>query len=108
MSPVLVIGGAGFIGSALVRALLPGQPVRVLDDFSTGHRHNLDGLAGVELVVGSILDRGMVGGCLDGVEVVYHLACLGVRHSIHDPRHNLEVILKDLPPPPSRKKRRIR
>src|ERR671933_45435 len=73
---VLVTGGAGFIGSNLVRALLErGDDVRVLDNFSTGNRRNLDGL-----------DVDVVEGELRGVEVVFHLGALGsVPRSVQDP-----------------------
>ena len=52
----LVTGGAGFIGSNIVEALLErGEKVRVLDDFSTGRRENLDGLPGpVDLIEGDL------------------------------------------------------
>jgi UDP-glucose 4-epimerase len=87
----LVVGGAGFIGSALVRELAATGPVRALDDLSTGKAANVDGVEGVELQVGSILDPAAVERALDGVDVVFHLACLGVRHSIHAPIANHEV-----------------
>lgn len=87
----LVVGGCGFIGSALVRELASTRPVRVLDDLSTGKASNVDGVDGVEVVVGSMLDRRLVAEVLDGVGVVFHLACLGVRHSIHSPERNHEV-----------------
>lgn len=89
--PRLVVGGAGFIGSALVRRLAAEGPVRVLDDLSTGRRANLEGVPGVELRVGSILDPRAVAEALEGVSVVFHLACLGVRHSIRFPLANHEV-----------------
>ena len=60
---ILVTGGAGFIGANLCRTLA-GQPevdrVVALDDLSTGYRSNLDGLDDVSLVVGSILDAGLL------------------------------------------------
>src|SRR5262249_57209412 len=74
----LVVGGAGFIGSALVRLLAARGPVRVLDDLSTGKRENVSGVPGVELHLGSILDDGAVLRALRGVDVVFHLACLAV------------------------------
>ncbi len=87
----LVVGGAGFIGSALVRLLAREGPVRVLDDLSTGKAENLQGVAGVDLQVGSILDPGAVARAFEGVDWVFHLACLGVRHSIRRPVANHEV-----------------
>ena len=87
----VVVGGAGFIGSALVRLLAPDGPVRVLDDLSTGRAANLAGVAGVELQVGSVLERRAVARTLRGAEIVFHLACLGVRHSIRRPVENHEV-----------------
>jgi UDP-glucose 4-epimerase len=87
----LVVGGCGFIGSALVRELAADRPVRVLDDLSTGKQENVDGVGGAELVVGSLLDDGLLSRVLEDVEVVFHLACLGVRHSIHSPLENHEV-----------------
>lgn len=88
---VLVVGGAGFIGSALVRRLAAHGPVRVLDDLSTGRRENLEGVAGAELCVGSILSPADVSAAMDGVRTVFHLACRGVRHSISRPAENHEI-----------------
>lgn len=87
----LVIGGAGFIGSALVRHLAEQGPVRVLDDLSTGHARNLEGVGGVDLVEATLLDDTVLADVLRDVSTVYHLACLGVRHSIHQPLANHEV-----------------
>lgn len=87
----LVVGGAGFIGSALSRLLAADGPVRVLDNLSTGKRENVADVSSVELQVGSLLDRAAVERALDGVDVVFHLACLGVRHSIHRPVENHAV-----------------
>lgn len=92
---ILVTGGAGFIGSELVRQLAerqPGSPILVLDNLVNGRRENLEGLPGrVELVVADLRDRERVAALLPGVAVVFHLACLGVRHSIHSPVENHEV-----------------
>jgi UDP-glucose 4-epimerase len=83
---VLVTGGAGFIGSNLVRALLErGDDVRVLDNFSTGSRENLAGLD-VEIVEGELRSYERVHNAVRGVEVVYHLGALGsVPRSVQDP-----------------------
>jgi UDP-glucose 4-epimerase len=86
---VLVTGGAGFIGSNLCRSLVAdGQQVRILDDFSTGRRENLDDLAGeAEVVEGDVGDPRHTGAAVAGVEVVYHLAALpSVARSVADPR----------------------
>lgn len=89
----LVTGGAGFVGGTLVEQLASAGPVRVLDDLSTGRADSVAAIRGVELVVGSVLDEDAVTSALDGVDVVFHLACRGVRHSIHAPRdtHNVNA-----------------
>jgi UDP-N-acetylglucosamine/UDP-N-acetyl-alpha-D-glucosaminouronate 4-epimerase len=86
MTKVLVTGGAGFIGSNLVRALLErGDEVRVLDNFSTGNRANLAELD-VEIVEGELRSYERVHNAVRGVEVVYHLGALGsVPRSVQDP-----------------------
>jgi len=78
MGTHLVTGGAGFIGSHLVDALLErGDRVRVLDNLSTGRRENLDRLRGkVEIVEGDLVDRKAVERALEGVEIVFHQAAL--------------------------------
>ena len=83
---VLVTGGAGFIGSNLVRALLErGDDVRVLDNFSTGSRANLEGLD-VEIVEGELRSYERVHNAVRGTEVVHHLGALGsVPRSVQDP-----------------------
>ena len=83
---VLVTGGAGFIGSHLVRALLErGDDVRVLDNFSTGGRANLAGLD-VEVVEGELRSYERVHNAVRGSEVVFHLGALGsVPRSVQDP-----------------------
>jgi nucleoside-diphosphate-sugar epimerase len=82
----LVTGGAGFIGSNLVRALLErGDDVRVLDNFSTGNRSNLEGLD-VEIVEGELRSYERVHNAVRGADVVYHLGALGsVPRSVQDP-----------------------
>ena len=85
---VLVTGGAGFIGSNLVRALLArGDDVRVLDNFSTGNRANLAGLdRDVELVEGDLRSYERVHAAVRGAEVVFHQGALpSVPRSVQDP-----------------------
>src|SRR5919198_1990763 len=82
----LVTGGAGFIGSNLAEALVErGDDVRVLDNFSTGNRANLEGLE-VEVVEGELRSYERVHAAMRGIEVVYHLGALGsVPRSVQDP-----------------------
>ena len=86
MARVLVTGGAGFIGSNLVRELLErGDDVRVLDNFSTGNRANLAGLD-IEIVEGELRSYERVHNAVRGTEIVYHLGALGsVPRSVQDP-----------------------
>lgn len=75
MSLYVVTGGAGFIGSHLADALLAaGHRLRVVDDLSTGHRHNLD--PQVELLVGDIADPALMDQALEGAAGVFHLAAV--------------------------------
>jgi UDP-glucose 4-epimerase len=88
MSICLVTGGAGFIGSHLVEALLEhGRAVRVLDDFSTGSPGNLGAVRDrVEVIDGDITDLETVKSAMRGVEVVFHQAALAsVPRSVADP-----------------------
>lgn len=83
--PILITGGAGFIGSHLADALLAqGFAVRVLDDLSTGKRENLDPRA--ELIVGNVADETALRGALHGCQGVVHLAAIAsVQASVEDP-----------------------
>ncbi|MFN8223042.1 MAG: SDR family oxidoreductase [Gaiellales bacterium] len=88
MTRVLVTGGAGFIGSNLVRALLErGDEVRILDNFATGNRRNLDDVASeVEVVEGDLRSYERVHTAVRGVDTVYHQGALGsVPRSVQDP-----------------------
>jgi nucleoside-diphosphate-sugar epimerase len=90
----LVTGGAGFIGSSLVRSLAgDGHAVRVLDDFSTGRKENLDGVDGdLEVQEGDVRDPAAVARAVAGAEVVHHLAALpSVARSVADPRASHQV-----------------
>ena len=95
MATYLVTGGGGFIGSNLVEALLGrGDRVRVLDDFSTGRRENLEsapewaarGGGTFELVEGDIRDAASCRRAAEGAEYVLHLAAMpSVQRSVLDP-----------------------
>ncbi len=88
MRSVLVTGGAGFIGSHLVEALLErGDRVRVLDNFSTGRRENLAAVpADVDLLEGDLRDPATVRRAVDGIEVIFHLGAIpSVPASIANP-----------------------
>jgi len=87
-APVLVTGGAGFIGSHLVDALLErGYAVRVLDDLSTGKRSNLPlDNPRVELIEGDVADAALVARAAIGCQAVAHLAAVAsVQASVDDP-----------------------
>jgi len=91
---ILVTGGAGFIGSEMVRQLAgTGGKVVAVDNLVNGRKENLDGLPddGVQLAIADIRDRGLMVNLMRDVDIVFHLACLGVRHSIHSPYENHEV-----------------
>lgn len=100
MSLYLVTGGAGFIGSHLVEALLArGHQVRVADNFSTGKRTNLP--AGVDLVEGDLADDGVAAKAVQGCEYVLHQAAIpSVPRSVQDPlgthRANVDATLQVL------------
>lgn len=92
--PVLVTGGAGFIGSHLVDALVKkGAKVRVLDDFSTGLQENLEHLSGkIEIQEGDIRDPEICRQAVRGARYVFHQAALGsVPRSMKDPATTLAV-----------------
>lgn len=93
-SIVLVTGGAGFIGSALVRGLIAeGHSVRVIDDSSTGSLENLtEVMSDIELIEGSILDATTLVTAMQGARVVFHEAAIpSVGRSIADPIRSHEA-----------------
>ncbi len=90
----LVTGGAGFIGSNLVKHLVSqGKKVRVLDNFVNGSRANLTfpGSDAVEVLEGDVTNFATCLRAIEDVDVVFHMACLGVRHSLHSPVENHQV-----------------
>jgi len=84
---VLVTGGAGFIGSHVVRALLArGAHVNVLDDFSTGKRENLPASDDVEVIEGDVADPDAVRAALEDRDAFIHLAAVAsVERSVQEP-----------------------
>src|ERR1043165_5652294 len=94
MTRYLITGGAGFIGSHLVEALVrKAYQVRVLDNFCTGRRDNLVTVRGdIECVVGDIRDPAMCRNAMHGVDRVVHLAALHeVLRSVEHPAETHEV-----------------
>lgn len=92
-SRVLVTGGAGFIGSHLVDTLLArgAAHIGILDNLVNGTLENLahlDDNPAVTVITGDVRDPEARAAALAEVDIVYHLACLGVRHSLHDPVEN--------------------
>jgi nucleoside-diphosphate-sugar epimerase len=88
----LVTGGAGFIGSSIAEALLAqGDRVRVLDDFSSGRRANVETLPGkVEIVEGSVVDPAVVARAAEGVDVIFHQAAIpSVVRSVENPQASM-------------------
>lgn len=83
----LVTGGAGFIGSHIVdRLLKDGHEVIVLDDFSTGHRSNLQEHEALTVVEGDISNFDTVKQCMQGVDWVFHKAAVAsVPRTVNDP-----------------------
>lgn len=96
----VVTGGAGFIGSALCRVLLRnGARVRVVDNLATGSLDNLPGgrtdddhgPGTIDVEVADVRDVTAMARVVADADIVYHLACLGVRHSLIDPIDNFDV-----------------
>jgi nucleoside-diphosphate-sugar epimerase len=95
MAVYLVTGGAGFIGSHIVEALIRrGDSVRVLDNFTTGKRANLAHLPAAEVIEGDIRDTAAVWQTMAGADYVIHQAAIvSVPQSMNDPgtTHDVNV-----------------
>ncbi len=92
----LITGGAGFIGSHLAAALCKeGHAVRVMDNLSSGHRRNLDGVTlAAPLIEEDIRDEGALRAAMRGVDTVFHEAALvSVNDSIKRPLDNHDINL---------------
>lgn len=88
---VLVTGGAGFVGSNLVRRLIrAGARVTVLDDLFTGRLENLPG-SGFDFVEGSVCDAPLVAKLVAEAEVVFHAAARNIVVSTRNPREDFET-----------------
>ncbi len=92
MKRVLVTGGAGFIGSNLVKMLVLEYncSVTVIDDLFTGDIKNLEGLD-IEFIHGTILDKDLLKKLMKDKDIVYHLAARNIIVSTKNPREDLEV-----------------
>jgi len=92
---ILVTGGAGFIGSHLCDELLSnGHSVTALDNLANGSKENLKEALknpNFKFIKGDILNQKDCEKAVKNIGVVYHLACLGVRHSLHSPFENHRV-----------------
>jgi UDP-glucose 4-epimerase len=93
---ILVIGGAGFVGSHVVEQLLdePVREVVVLDNFIRGTRGNIEAAAAdarVRVVEGSVADRELLAELMQGADYVFHLAALWLYECVHEPRSALEI-----------------
>ena len=97
----LVTGGAGFIGSHIAQTLLEqGKTVRVLDNFSTGKRENIEvltrqfGRDQLEILEGDVRDAARVKAAVSGIEVIFHEAAfVSVPQSMDEPQECFDVNL---------------
>ena len=97
----LVTGGAGFIGSHIAQTLLErGDTVRVLDNFSTGKRENIDeliqqfGQDRLEIREGDIRDASTVGEAVSGIDIIFHEAAfVSVAQSMEEPQECFDIIV---------------
>src|SRR5215475_1072048 len=97
----LVTGGAGFIGSHIAQALLEqGETVRILDNFSTGKRENIEVLTRrfngnqLEILEGDIRDASRVGEAVRGIEIIFHEAAfVSVPQSMDEPQVCFDINL---------------
>ena len=97
----LVTGGAGFIGSHIAQTLLErGDSVRILDNFSTGKRENVEVLTGqfgqdqLEVQTGDVRNASDVGNAVSGVDIIFHEAAfVSVAQSMEEPQNCFDINL---------------
>lgn len=90
--PVLVTGGAGFIGSNLVNRLVKlGADVTVLDDLFTGDLKHIKSTSYIHFVCGSVVNRNLVDQLVKQARLIFHLAARNIIVSTKDPYHDLQV-----------------
>ena len=90
----LVTGGAGFVGSHLIQALLDKNfEVSCLDDFSTGKLENLETFRNqISILTGDIRNPDIINSALKDIDYVFHLAAqISVTHSVRDPLHDASI-----------------
>jgi UDP-glucose 4-epimerase len=86
---VLVTGGAGFIGSQLIKKILPvSDHIYVIDDLSTGQRNAVPISPKITFMEDSIMNKETLSNILPKVEYVFHLACSNLLTSVIDPEHD--------------------
>ena len=89
---VIVVGGAGFIGRELVCQLSKlYKNIIVIDNLINGRVENLNGIANVTFIREDMRNISKIKDLIRNAEILFHLACLGVRHSIHSPKENYDV-----------------
>jgi nucleoside-diphosphate-sugar epimerase len=94
---ILITGGSGFIGSHIAQHFQSSaEEIRVLDNFRTGYRKNLDGLP-VTLIEGSITDRAIVEKAVQGIDYIFHMAALvSVPESMSKPAECVDINVQGL------------
>ncbi len=89
---ILVTGGAGFLGSNLVRALLPeASLIKVLDDLFTGRRESLPDSKKIEFIHGSVTDSALLREILSEVDYVFHFAARNIIMSALQPESDFRI-----------------
>ena len=90
---ILVTGGAGFIGSNLVKHLIDTEnSVTVLDNFTSGYRDNLKSFSSIKIIEGDIRDKITIETAMKNIDIIFHLAAsVGNKRSIDNPIMDAET-----------------